>query len=144
MTMKMEPNENVFSKEEFEYAFPDVDPGVTPVGSRVLLQIRRPKTRTKGGIILTSDVQEVEKWNTSVGKVISIGPLSFMKRDTMTPWPEGAWCRPGDFVRFPKYGGDRWEVPVDNEEPALFVICNDHEIIGLVKPGNELKIKAFV
>ena len=38
-------------------AFPAVDAGIQPFGSRVLVQIRTPKTITKGGIILTlSDI----------------------------------------------------------------------------------------
>jgi hypothetical protein len=79
-----------------------------------------------------------------VAKVVEIGPLAFKKRDTMEPWPEGSWCDVGDYLRVPKWGGDRWEVPVPNEEePALFMILNDHEIIAKVT-GNPLAVKAFV
>ena len=38
--------------------FPDVDPGVTPLGSRVLVQIRAPQRKTRGGIILASGAME--------------------------------------------------------------------------------------
>ena len=47
-------------------AFPDVDPEYRPYGSRVLVQIRTAITKTKGGIILTSDTVDTEKWNTQV------------------------------------------------------------------------------
>lgn len=130
--------------KEIDEAFPAVDPGIKPLGSRVLVQIRAPKSKSQGGIILHNDTKETEKWNTQIAKVISFGPLAFKNRDTMQPWPEGDWVQPGEFVRVPKYGGDRWEVPRDkNEEPALFVIFNDLDLVGVVT-GDPLKIRAFI
>lgn len=124
-------------------AFPAADPGVQPFGSRVLVQIRTPKSRTASGIILDSGSRDTEKWNTQVARVVSVGPLAFKNRNTQDPWPEGDWCKAGDFVRVPKYGGDRWEVPVPNGESALFVIFNDLDIIGSVT-GDPLSIRAFI
>jgi co-chaperonin GroES (HSP10) len=126
-------------------AFPAVDPEATPLGARILLQLRRSKSKTtKAGIILVEETRETEKWNNMVAKVIAIGPLAFKQRDTMAPWPEGSWCEIGDFLRVPKWGGDRWEVKVgEEEEPALFMILNDHEIIAKVT-GNPLTMKAFI
>ncbi len=131
------------SEDALAEAFPDADPGVQPFGSRVLVQIRTPRKVTKGGIILSSDTQDTEKWNTQVAKVISVGPLAFKNRNTQESWPEGAWCKPGDFVRVPKYGGDRWEVPLNKNDSAMFVIFNDLDIIGQVT-GDPLAVKAFI
>lgn len=124
-------------------AFPAVDAGIQPFGSRVLVQIRTPKKKSEGGIILDLGTQDTEKWNTQVAKVISKGPLAFKNRNTMESWPEGDWCNVGDFVRVAKYGGDRWEVPIDAKESALFVIFNDLDIIGRVT-GDPLAMKAFI
>ncbi len=131
------------SEDALAEAFPDVDPGVQPFGSRVLVQIRTPRRITKGGIILSSETQDTERWNTQVAKVISVGPLAFKNRDTQQSWPEGAWCTAGDFVRVPKYGGDRWEVPVNKNDSAMFVIFNDLDVIGQVT-GDPLAVKAFI
>jgi co-chaperonin GroES (HSP10) len=133
-------------KDALAEAFPETDSGIQPFGSRILVQIRTAKSKTSGGIILTNDSKDTEKWNTQVGKVINIGPLAFKNRNTMDGWPEGQWCNEGDFVRVPKYGGDRWEVPLDEKpmgEKAMFVIFNDLDIIGKVT-GDPLKIKAFI
>ena len=129
-------------------AFPAVDPGAKPLGARVLVQLRRTKkTITASGIVLVSETRETEKWQNMVAKVIEIGPLAFKKRDTMEPWPEGSWCEVGDYLRVPKWGGDRWEVPVPNEsieeDPALFMVLNDHEIIAKLT-GDPLAMKAFI
>ena len=129
-------------------AFPVVDPGAKPLGARVLVQLRRTKkTVTASGIVLVSETRETEKWQNMVAKVIDIGPLAFKKRDTMESWPEGSWCDVGDYLRVPKWGGDRWEVPVPNAEqdddPALFMVLNDHEIIAKLT-GDPLAMKAFI
>lgn len=137
-------NKVEFSYDNLEEAFPRCDPGITPYGSRVLVQIRTPKSKTKGGIILTSETRETDAWNTQIAKVVAVGELAFKNRTTMEPWPEGSWCQPGDFVRVPKYGGDRWTVRTeDGSGEALLVIFNDLDLIGKVT-GDPLAIKAFI
>lgn len=136
------------NKVEFAYdgeadAFPDIDPGVQPFGSRVLLQIRRAKSKTKGGIILAGETRDTEMWNTQVAKVRSCGPLAFHNRNTMEPWPEGAWVTTGDYVRAPKYGGDRWSVRDAEGEEVIFVIFNDLDLVAKIT-GDPLAMKAFL
>jgi co-chaperonin GroES (HSP10) len=130
-------------EDALKEAFPDADPGIQPFGSRVLVQIRTPKKKSAGGIIIDTGSRDTEKWNTQVAKVISIGPLAFKNRSTMESWPEGSWCAVGDYVRVAKYGGDRWEVPLENGETAMYVIFNDLDIIGRVT-GDPLAIRAFI
>lgn len=145
----MQMNEPVVANAaELAWAFPSVDPGAKPLGGRILVQLRRTKKKTTAaGIILVEETKETEKWQNMVAKVIEIGPLAFRHRDTMQPWPEGSWCSPGDFIRVPKWGGDRWEVriPGDDpmEDPALFMILNDHEVIAKVT-SNPLEMKAYL
>lgn len=129
---------------ELDWAFPQVEAGAVPLGGRLIVQLRRIKKRSNGGIVLVEETKDAEKWNTQVGKVVSVGPLAFRKRDTMEPWPEGTWAEVGEYVRCPKWGGDRWEVPIEGEEePALFAIFNDHELIAKVT-GDPLRVKAFL
>jgi len=144
----MKMNEPVACNDaELAWAFPSVDPGAKPLGARILVQLRRTKKRaTSAGIILVEETKETEKWNNMVAKVLEIGPLAFKKRDTMESWPEGSWCEVGDYIRVPKWGGDRWEVPVPgepDEDAALFMVLNDHEVIAKLT-GNPLAMKAFV
>lgn len=133
------------SEADLRDSFPAVDPGAIPLGARILVQLRRTKKKTtSAGIILVEETRETEKWNNMVAKVIAVGPLAFKKRDTMEDWPEGSWCEVGDYLRVPKWGGDRWEVPVEeDEDPALFMVLNDHEVIAKIT-GNPLEVRAFV
>jgi co-chaperonin GroES (HSP10) len=137
-----------FNEADVAWAFPSVDPGAKPLGGRILVQLRRSKQKTtSAGIILVEEIKETEKWQNMVAKVVEIGPLAFKHRDTMLPWPEGSWIEVGDYIRVPKWGGDRWEVPIegadDHEDPALFMVLNDHEVIVKIT-GNPLAMKAFI
>ena len=142
-------NTPVASNEaEMAWAFPSVDPGAKPLGGRILVQLRRTKkATTASGIILVAETKETEKWQNMVAKVIEIGPLAYKHRDTMAAWPEGSWANVGDFIRVPKWGGDRWEVHVpgedENEESALFMVLNDHEVIAKLT-GDPLAMRAFL
>ena len=145
----MNMSEPVASNEaEMAWAFPSVDPGAKPLGGRILVQLRRTKkATTASGIILVEETKETEKWQNMVAKVIEIGPLAYKHRDTMAAWPEGSWANVGDFIRVPKWGGDRWEVHVPgedkNEDPALFMVLNDHEAIAKLT-GDPLAMRAFL
>lgn len=134
--------------QEMAWAFPEVAPGMQPFGGRVIVQLRRIKKRaTSAGIILVEETKETEKWQNMIGKIVAMGPLAFKNRDTMQEWPEGTWAAVGDYVRVPKWGGDRWEIKVpgddDIEDPVLFMTLNDHELIAKVT-GNPLSFKAYV
>jgi len=157
-SLRVQPNvsklETLDPVEKLRQAFPEVDPGLRPYGSRVLVQIRRPKRVSDGGVLYADDSRETIKWNTQIGKVIALGPLAFRSRQVKDGaelpkvWPEGEWCKPGDFVRVPKHGGDRWEVPLPEdghgyENAALFVIFNDLDLIGQVT-GDPLAVRAYV
>ena len=140
-------SEGVPDEQELKWAFPDVSPGQKPFGGRVVVQLRRIKKTTASKIILVAETKETEKWQNMIGKVVEVGPLAFKNRDTMQSWPEGSWAEVGDYVRVPKWGGDRWEreVPGEegNEDPVLFMTINDHELIAKVT-DDPLSFKAYV
>jgi co-chaperonin GroES (HSP10) len=119
---------------------------VDPFGSRVLVQIRRARTRSRGGIIFSDHTKDTELDNTCVAKVICVGPLAFKNRGTMEQWPEGSWCTAGDYVFVPKYGGLRWELPCvptnDYGDKVQFAIFDDLNITGRVK--DPFSIKAHI
>ena len=140
--------EGLSDPAELAWAFPDVKPGQRPFGGRVIVQLRRIK-KTAGRIIIVDETKESEKWNNMIGKIVAIGPLAFKNRDTMQPWAEGSWAEIGDYVRVPRWGGDRWERMDPNEtddalkEPVLFMTINDHELIAAVT-DDPLSFKAYV
>ena len=126
--------------------FPDVDPGVEILGDRVLVQLRREKTLSKGGILLVEETRQTLRFNETVAKVISIGPLAYKSPEDLTPWPEGPWCNVGDLVRTIKYGGDRFVVqPDDDGAPVVFITLQAREVISKIKSFEAAqKMKSFV
>ena len=144
----IEGKEGTPDPTELAWAFPEVKPGQHPFGGRVIVQLRRIK-KTAGRIIIVDETKENEKWNNMIGKVVAIGPLAFKNRDTMQPWAEGSWAEIGDFVRVPRWGGDRLERfdPTETDdalkEPILFMTLNDHELIAKIT-DDPLSFKAYV
>lgn len=140
--LKLAVTDNTYTETEITEAFPDVDPGFAPFGSKLIVQLRCAKSKSKGGIIFNLETQETEKWNTQVAKVRKLGPLAFHNRDSLEKWPEGAWCSEGDYVRVPKYLQDRWEVQ-QGDNLVLFMIVNDIDLLAKLT-GNPLEVKAYV
>jgi co-chaperonin GroES (HSP10) len=126
--------------------FPEIDSGVQVLGDRVLVQLRREKNKSKGGIILVDETQQTLRFNETVAKVIEIGPLAYKNPDDLTPWPEGPWVQVGDLVRTIKYGGDRFVVKPDDEGgPVVFITVQAREVISKIRDfAAAQKMKAFV
>jgi co-chaperonin GroES (HSP10) len=126
--------------------FPSIDPGIEVAGDRVLVQLRREKTLSKGGILLVDETRQTIKFNETVAKVVQIGPLAYKDPFTLEPWPEGPWCKDGDLVRTIKYGGDRFVVDAgDDGAPVVFITLQAREIISRIKSYEYAqKMQAFV
>ena len=134
------------AKQSEEEAFPTVDPKFTPLGARVLVQLKSTKKTSSGGIVLVEETKDTEKWNTQIGRLVRLGPLAFCNRETGKPWAEGMWAGVGDFVRVPRWGGDRVEVKVEgSDDKALFCVFNDHEMIAKIDDAETaLKMVNFI
>ena len=108
-----------------------------------------------------TDMRQTDQDNTQIGKVVAIGALAFRRRETGEPWPEGAWCQIGDFVRVPKYQGDRSVVEIEVEDieydekdrkrvvrtkdTVVFVCFKDLAIIGKYETAEAaLRDRAFI
>lgn len=140
-------NKTLLAYGSIEEAFPAVDPEFRNFGNRICVQLRTPKNVTAGGILLTqsSQLEDIAQWNTQIARLISIGPVAFRNRDTLEPWPEGDWAKPGMFVRVPMHGGDRWwkSIPGRTDHRALFAVYQDVDLRGEYT-GDPLAIDAFL
>jgi co-chaperonin GroES (HSP10) len=145
MAIDVKSNEEPDLRSE-EECFPVVDHGVEVAGDRVLVQLRRQKIKSKGGIIFVEETQQTLKFNETVAKVVQVGPLAYKSPDTLEPWIEGPWCKAGDLVRTIKYGGDRFVVdPGDDGGAVVFITLQAREIISRIKNFEYAqKMKAFV
>jgi co-chaperonin GroES (HSP10) len=133
------------TRSELE-CFPEIDHGIEVAGDRVLVQLRREKSTSKGGIILVDETKQTLRFNETVAKVRQIGPLAYKSPDNLEPWIEGPWCNVGDLVRTIKYGGDRFVVnPNDDGSAVVFITIQAREVISRIKSFEAAqKMKAFV
>lgn len=132
------------SLQTIEQAFPDVDPLIDPLGNQVLVQMRRPKLMSAGGIALTEESKDFDSSMVRVAKVIAMGPIAFKNRNEMTPWPEGAWVELGQYVRVPSYAGvDAWRIFYSETESVQFAMFNDYDMKGRIK-GDPLAVVDYV
>lgn len=139
MMLKLKNSE----EKDIELAFPAVVCPIKPLGNRILVQIRLPKTKTKSGFIITSDTQEDVYRNEQTAKVLKIGAGAFHFPTTGESWKTGAWVKEGDFVRVPLHGGDNHWISYgegEQQDKILFKTFKDYELIGLIE-GNPLDVK---
>jgi hypothetical protein len=134
---KMKMPEKILD-QSLEDAFPDVNPGEFPFGNLVLIQMKRPAYKTKGGLHLSGNDMQTEYDNTNVAKVIGFGPLCFKSRETGQEWPEGRWFKVGDYVRLSQHNCTTWTVPMPGtrgagiEERVVFGYIDELHVRGLV------------
>jgi len=95
-----------------------------PTGYRVLILPRGRAAVTDGGIILDKGTIERDTISSVVGYVISLGPDAY--KDP-AKFPEGAWCKEGEWVLFGRYAGARFKI--DGGELRLL---NDDEILARI------------
>lgn len=115
-------DEGNFDPEKLSESVKDRIP--TPVGWRIaILPFRGPK-QTKGGIVLAEETQKKTQLATTVGYVLSVGDLAYKDE---SKFPNGAWCKEGDWIIFGRYAGSR--INIDGGEIR---ILNDDEIIGRI------------
>jgi hypothetical protein len=130
---------------EYKAAFPDVLPSYFPFGYLALLQLRMPKSKA-GSILLPDDEKDSERYRVQAALVRSLGQACFKDRQTGANWVEGPWYGPGDFIRCPMYGGDRFNVKFapNPDKPLIqdtvtFVFIKDADAIALVT-GDPLNV----
>ena len=120
----------MLNKEEYiAKHFPEVEPGCSPCGAQILVQLRTVAQKSAGGIILANETKDFNQHNTRVCRLVKVGHIAFRNRDTGERWREGAWAQIGDVIIMPAWGGFRFEVPIlGSDDKAVFATYSDHEV----------------
>jgi co-chaperonin GroES (HSP10) len=67
---------------------------------------------------------------TTVGYVLKLGPLAYYDQEK---FPDGAWCKEGDWIIFGRYAGAR--IPIDGGEIRFI---NDDEVLGVINNPQDI------
>ena len=101
-----------------------------PTGWRILILPYTPSKETKGGILLGVETGERNRLASNVGFVVSLGPDAYADKDK---FPDGPWCKEGDWVIITRYSGSR--VKIDGGELR---IVNEDEILAVVDDPRDI------
>lgn len=101
-----------------------------PTGWRVIVLPYAGARQTKGGIELAAQTIERQQLTTTCAYVLAVGPLAY--QDT-SKFPDGAWCKEGDWIIFGRYAGAR--MMIDGGEIR---ILNDDEILAKIKDPEDI------
>jgi len=100
-----------------------------PVGWRILVLPFEASKKSKGGIIYSDDAVERASIASTCGNVLAMGSQAYDKEK----FPEGPWCKKGDWVVFARYAGSR--IKIQGGEVRLL---NDDEILATIKNPEDI------
>ena len=83
----------------------------------------------KGGLILADETVERSQVASTCGLVLRMGPHCYDKER----YPEGPWCKKGDWIIFARYAGSR--IKIDGGEIRLL---NDDEVLATVENPEDI------
>lgn len=93
--------------------------------NQVLIAIYVRPEKTKGGLYLTNNIRDEDKWQGKVGLVVKTGPDAF--KDASGKWFNGVSVAEGDWVYFRP--SDGWQLTIHG---ALCRIIDDVDIRGKI------------
>ena len=102
-----------------------------PTGWRLIVLPFKMDEKTKGGIIMNETTLEKQQVASQCGNVLAMGPQCYSDKER---YPEGPWCKVGDWVIFARYAGSRiqiegGEIRLLNEDEILATIENPEDIL---------------
>jgi chaperonin GroES len=117
------------SKKE-ENKQPAMDRVPKATGWRIVVLPHKGIEKTKGGLLLTDKAIEEQQLTTNVGLILNMGPDAYADKNK---FPNGPWCKEGDWVVFARYAGSRVKI-----EDGEIRILNDDEILSTVKDPTDI------
>ena len=104
-----------------------------PTGWRLIVLPFKMDEKTKGGIIMNESTLEKQQVASQCGNVLAMGPQCYTDKER---YPEGPWCKVGDWVIFARYAGSRiqiegGEIRLLNEDEILATIKNPEDILHI-------------
>ena len=98
-----------------------------------MIGLPEPEKTSEGGILKAQETLVVEEVGSIVGFVIKLGPDAYCDK---TRFPNGAYCKEGDFVIMRSYSGTRFKV-----HGQEFRLINDDSVEAVVEdPRGVMKI----
>ena len=101
-----------------------------PTGWRIIVLPFRMDEKTKGGIFMGQDTLDKQQVASQCGNVLAMGPQCYKDKER---YPDGPWCKKGDWVIFARYAGSRIQI-----EGGEIRLLNEDEILATVKNPEDI------
>ena len=101
-----------------------------PTGWRIIVLPFRMDEKTKGGSLMGQDTLDKQQVASQCGNVLAMGPQCYKDRER---YPNGPWCKKGDWVIFARYAGSRIQI-----EGGEIRLLNEDEILATVKNPEDI------
>ena len=95
-----------------------------PKGYKLLISPVQIDEKTEGGVYMPDALRDAEGIASIIGFVVKMGDDAYKDKEK---FPNGAYCKEGDFVSFRSYSGTRFKI--HNEE---FRLINDDTVEAVV------------
>jgi chaperonin GroES len=102
-----------------------------PVGYKLLIAIPPKEEKTDGGILLPEDTRRREEEASITGMILKVGPDAYSDSER---FPNGPWCKEGDWIVMRSYTGTRIEV-----HGKEFRIINDDSVEAVIEDPRGVK-----
>ena len=124
------PNKKLVGVEKPKESKEDTNKIPNPTGWRLLVLPFKMDGKTKGGIHLSDSTIERQQVGSQCGLVLKMGPQCYMDKER---YPEGPWCKEGEWVMFARYAGSRIKI-----EGGEIRLLNDDEVLATIKSPEDL------
>ena len=101
-----------------------------PTGWRIIVLPFRMDEKTKGGILVGQDTLDKQQVASQCGNVLAMGAQCYKDKER---YPDGPWCKKGDWVIFARYAGSRTQI-----EGGEIRLLNEDEILATVKNPEDI------
>ena len=101
-----------------------------PTGWRILVLPFRMKEKTDAGILIGTESIDRQQVASQCGSVLAMGDSCYADKER---YPNGPWCKVGDWVVFARYAGSRIEI--DGGEVRLL---NEDEVLATVQDPTDI------
>ena len=124
------PNNNLIGVKKTKKVTNETTKLPQPTGWRLLILPFKMNDKTKGGIYLGESTLEKQQVASQCGNVLAVGPDAYGDKER---FPDGPWCKVGDWVMFARYAGSR--IKIEGGEVRLL---NDDEVLATIKNPEDI------
>lgn len=96
-----------------------------PQGYKILIGVPEISEKTEGGVFMPDGLKAAEETASIIGFVMKLGPDAY---NDESKFPNGAYCKEGDFVIFRSYSGTRFKI-----HGREFRLINDDTVEAVVE-----------